>query len=1337
MRALVDAEKQAGARGIVLTRLSLLLASTALCILAKPAPASAACVFDCWTGATSADWFTSTNWTAGTPTSATNVEIEQGSPNANPTIGINGTSNAAASAMVEIGATTGTTGLVTLSTTNANPASWTIGGNLTLGEGGIGTINISNGATLTTANRTTIGFNAGATGTLTIDGVGSLWNAQVNSTAIIVGQGGTGFLGITNGAVVETTGRSGDVEIGFGSGSTGTVTVGSAASPNLANPSTLTNVGGNQPGNLLVGDGGNGTLTINKDGAVSGFFGATLGNQSGSQGTVTVNGGSLNVTFLSTGVLTVGDAGQGTLTIENGGTVTSGFGQIAVLSGSAGSSATVTGAGSTWNSTGGVTVGQADTGSLSILAGGTVNIASTGEFTVGGSFGGANGTGTVIVDNGTLRAYSPQIFIGAEGKPGSTLTVQNGGLFASDGGSIGAGFFANSGTGVVTVTGAGSLWDGARNSSGNVDADSEITINNRLSMTGLIIQQGGQVIDGIGLVGNDSAIGTLNTVAVDGAGSKWTNLTELTVGFFGFGFGPGSSAGAVNITNGAQVTAPTVLIGLLPDGGGAITDKIAVSGAGSSVQSSGTVVVGEFGTGALAISGGATVSDNHGIIGYSSATPGSLAFNGFGVFDTNNVGANSVGSVTVTDAGSTWNNATSLIVGDNTNTSPSYSGIGGGTATGTLTVANGGTVIVNGGAGTINVAVNNGATGTINIGAAKGDAAAAPGMISAAEILFGSGTGGIVFNHTSTNYGFGASIQGAGTVDVESGTTVLTANSGYTGATTVNGGTLQVDGSIANSSVTVNAGGTLGGTGIVGNTAINGGTLAPGNVSGSVFGPLTVQGNLSFTAASTYMIQVSPTGRTNVTGTATLGGASVAANFMTSSFVQKQYVIVNATGGVSGTFGSLVTTNLPLIFSASLSYDAHDAFLDLTLNSGNSNGLNGNQQNVANALTNAFNAGGLPLLFLGLTPAGLTQASGEVATGSQQTTFDAMNLFMGLLTDPFMDRSGNGVNGGAGASPFAEESDGASSYAAKDKPRLRSERDAYAAIYRKGPIAAPFVPSWSVWAAGFGGSQTTDGNAALGSNTATSSVAGTAVGADYRFSPSTLAGFALAGGGTSFSIAGGLGSGRSDLFQAGAYLRHTAGPAYISAALAYGWQDITTNRTVTIAGVDQLHAEFNANAFSGRVEGGYRYATPWLGITPYAAAQFTTFDLPAYAEAALSGTNNFALGYAAKSVTDPRSEFGLRTDRSYAMQDGVLTLRGRLAWAHDFDTDRGIAATFQALPGASFVVNGAAQAHDAALTTASAELKWQNGWSAAATFEGEFSNVTTSYAGKGVVRYTW
>jgi uncharacterized protein YhjY with autotransporter beta-barrel domain len=294
------------------------------------------------------------------------------------------------------------------------------------------------------------------------------------------------------------------------------------------------------------------------------------------------------------------------------------------------------------------------------------------------------------------------------------------------------------------------------------------------------------------------------------------------------------------------------------------------------------------------------------------------------------------------------------------------------------------------------------------------------------------------------------------------------------------------------------------------------------------------------------------------------------------------------------------------------------------------------------------------------------------------------------------------------------------------------------AMFTKAPPAA-FEQRWSVWAAGYGGSQTTDGNAALGSNTATSSIAGTVVGADYRISPYTLTGFALAGGGTSFSVANG-GSGHSDLFQAGAFIRHTVGPAYISGALAYGWQDITTNRTVSVAGIDQLRAEFNANAFSGRLEGGYRFVSPWaggIGLTPYAAAQFTTFDLPAYAEQATVGSNAFALAYNAKDVTDTRSELGIRTDKSWAMQGAILTLRGRFAWAHDFDPDRSIAATFQTPPGASFTVNGAEQAHDSALTSASAEMKWINGWSAAATFEGEFSDVTNSYAGKGVLRYTW
>jgi autotransporter-associated beta strand protein len=590
---------------------------------------------------------------------------------------------------------------------------------------------------------------------------------------------------------------------------------------------------------------------------------------------------------------------------------------------------------------------------------------------------------------------------------------------------------------------------------------------------------------------------------------------------------------------------------------------------------------------------------------------------------------------------------------------------------------------------------------------------------------------------TAANDTYAGMISGNGGLTLNGGTETLTGAIGYSGATTINGGTLVVNSSLASSSgVTVNTGGTLMGTGAVGGTSIAGGTFAPG--SGTPGSSMTVNGVLGFTAASTYAVNINPTTSSfaNVTGTATLGGATVNAIYANGSYVSKKYAILTA-GFISGSFGSLINTNLPTNFTTSLSYDTKNAYLNLALNftlsgttpsgssaSGFGSGLNINQQNVGNTLTNFFNTtGGIPLVFGGLTPVGLSQASGETATGTQQTTFNAMTQFMGVMTDPFIDGRGNGG---------APQGSGASGYASTQN--TGAARDAFA-MFNKAPVAS-FEQRWSTWVAGFGGSQTTDGNTAVGSNSATSRVYGTAVGADYRFSPDTIAGFSLAGGDTNFSVAN-AGTGHSDLFQAGAFVRHTIGAAYLSAALAYGWQDVTTDRTVTISGADQLRARFDANAWSGRAEGGYRFVTPVMAVTPYAAGQFTTFELPSYAEGVVSGASTFALSYGAKSVTDARSELGVRTDKSWALQDSVLTLRGRIAWAHDYDPDRSIGATFQALPGASFVVNGAAQASDSALTTASAEIKWINGWSAAATFEGEFSDVTRSYAGKGVVRYAW
>ncbi|MBR1194396.1 autotransporter domain-containing protein [Bradyrhizobium sp. AUGA SZCCT0160] len=694
-------------------------------------------------------------------------------------------------------------------------------------------------------------------------------------------------------------------------------------------------------------------------------------------------------------------------------------------------------------------------------------------------------------------------------------------------------------------------------------------------------------------------------------------------------------------------------------------------------------------------------------------------------------------------------------------------GAGGGGLGGALFVQEGGSLTI---AGAFNVngsSVAGGAGGAGGPGLGGVDNGAAGGGGSAfgtgiflqgngiINFLPGSGATQTISDGIADQTGSGGAGVNAGIWGLNkngAGTLVLSGANTYSGATTVGGGSLRAGHAAAfgtSNLFTVSGGATLDlngfnqtfaglqGAGTV--TGANGtisGIFTPGN--GTPGSSMAMTGNLVFQAAAQYLVQVNPTTSSfvAVTGTATLGGATVGATFAPGVYVQKKYTILTATGGVSGTFSGLTTSNAPATSTTSLSYDANNVYLNLALFSGPNfpGGLNVNQQNVANGLINFFNAtGGIPAVFANLSPNGLSQAAGQTATGSQQATFNAMNQFMGVMMDPFIAGRGDAATAGGNASGFADEE--ALAYAAKK----RNPNDALAAIYTKAPPMVPFQQRWSVWAAGFGGSQTTDGNTVAGSNTATSRIYGTAIGADYRFSPFTIAGFSLAGGGTNFSVANN-GNGRSDLFQAGAFIRHNVGAAYLSGALAYGWQDVTTDRTVTIAGIDQLRARFNANAWSGRVEGGYRFVAPvigGIGFTPYAAGQFTTFELPAYAEGVISGTNTFALAYGAKSVTDTRSELGLRTDKSFAMQAAILTLRGRLAWAHDFNPDRGIGATFQTLPGASFFVNGAAQAANSALVTASAETKWMNGWSTAATFEGEFSNVTRSYAGKGVVRYAW
>ena len=590
----------------------------------------------------------------------------------------------------------------------------------------------------------------------------------------------------------------------------------------------------------------------------------------------------------------------------------------------------------------------------------------------------------------------------------------------------------------------------------------------------------------------------------------------------------------------------------------------------------------------------------------------------------------------------------------------------------------------------------------------------------------------------------------------------------------INEGALVVNGTMSNSTMTVNSGAALLGSGTVGSTVVNtGGFLAPG--SAGVLGTMTIAGNLALQSGAFYIVQVNPAtaSTTNVSGTASLAG-TVGAIFASGSYVTRSYTILTAAGGVTGTFDAGAVRGLPAGFQPSLSYTGNTVVLNLEahlvpvspaspVELSTQTGLlrlttfpsvpglpdlpdqpstapplppfTTNQLNVGLAIDNFFNNGGaLPPAFVslyGLTGGNLTNAldqlSGEAATGAQKVGFQLTDQFLNLMLDPFVD--GRSGIGGADhpALGFAPEREAL-------PPELAL---AYASVLKAPPAPAlVYEPRWTAWGGAYGGANRTSGNLAItGSHDLSARTAGFTSGLDYRVTPDTVFGFALAGGGTGWSLANNLGSGKSDAFQAGVYGATKYGPAYLAAAFAFTNHWMTTDR---VAVGDHLSADFKAQSYGGRLEGGYRFGMPYGGITPYAAIQAQSFHTPGITET--DGiANGFALAFGSRDATDTRSELGARFDRVLAVySNAVLALRARVAWAHDRVSDPTLLPVFQALPGAgSFIVNGATPAKNSALTSAGAELRLANGVTLLAKFNGEFASHSSTYAGTGMVRYTW
>jgi len=982
--------------------------------------------------------------------------------------------------------------------------------------------------------------------------------------------------------------------------------------------------------------------------------------------------------------------------------------------------------------------------------GGSLAVGGTGGTTNTTTAGGTGGVGTVAGGDG-----------GGGGGGGAGSTGGDGGAGTNTGGGSAAGGTGGSSAGASGSNGGDSLGGASAGAAGGGGGAHGEIVTTTTTDAGALGGNGGKG-GGVASPGSDGSGGGGGAggygVVVNGSSLTYTNTGTVRGGTGGAGgnagstcpsCGGGGSGGAggigVDFLSGGTLNNSGIIAG--GNGGAGGTASAAGGGVNGSAGAGGAGIVGS----GLTVINSGTVTG--GLSGDGVTRANAITFTG----GTNTLelrfGSSITGNVIA------FSTADTLALGGTTNASFDVSQIGAtaqyqgfgifqktGTSTWTLTgttstvtswAINGGTLAVSSDSN-----LGNG-SGTLSFGG--GTLQFLSGFTTSRAVTLNAGGG--TFDTNGNNATLSGVISGTGGLTkIGAGALTLSGNSSYSGATAVNAGTLFVNGSIANSAVMVNSGATLAGTGTVGATTINsGGIFAPGTSPGTI----TVQGNLAFQSGALYLVQVNPStaSSTNVTsgGTASLAG-TVQAAFASGSYASRAYTILSAAGGLNGTtFNTLTTSNLPAGFTASLSYTATDAILNLTAilaqiaqpsgpsgPSALSCGFSVNQCNVANALNAFFNNGGtLPPNFVtifGLTGANLANAltllSGEAATGGQQVAFQLTNQFLNVMLDPFVDGRSNPLGGSAiGFAPEREE--------LPDDLAL-----AYAKILKEPPKPPSFDQRWSVWGAGYGGSNRTTGDpAVIGSHDLSARTAGGTAGLDYRLAPGTVVGFALAGGGTSWGLAQGLGGGKSDAFQAGVYGATRWGPAYLTAALAYTNHWMSTDR-FAFAG-DHLSASFNAQSFGGRVESGYRFATIYGGLTPYAAIQAQSFHTPSYNESDLNA-GGFGLAFNSRNATDTRSELGARFDRLLLLNpEAALTLRARVAWAHDWVSDPSLVPLFQALPGASFVVNGATLAKNSALTSAGVEYRLANGVTLLAKFDGEFASHSSTYAGTGTVRYTW
>lgn len=647
-----------------------------------------------------------------------------------------------------IGGSSSATGTVTV---EGPGSTWVNNLDLYVGDSGSGTLTVSNGGKVSNLGIGRIGSTIGATGKVTVDGVGSTWT---NTSHLTVGASGSGALAISGGGAVSNTAGV----IGGAAASIGTVAVTGIGSTWI------------NSGNLNVGEYGAGTMNVSAGGVASNVD-ATLGYDSGASGTVKVDGTGSNWT--NGGATLIGVSGTGWLDITNGGRVDSGVtvaGAKAIIGSAAGSTglAFVEDAGSTWNVVNDLVVGESGSGTLVIARNGKVSVGGTLILAQNAGSSGALDIGGNLAP-GTLDATNVQFGAGAGSiRFNHTSTNYNFDAAISGLGTINqwkgtthltadsSGF-----TGQTHITGGSLLVDG-KLGTGAVDVQSGGTLGGKGSIGGSVTVASGGILSGV--QGQTLTMQSLNldsganvnvTLSSPGGAALFHVANNLTLD------------GTLNITSGGAF-GPGVYS--LMTYGGALTDN------GLDIGST------PFGSTAADFGVQTSVAGQVNLI--SNALPNLAFWDGDGAVNANNNIVDG-GSGVWTAASTNW-----------TDMNGSTNGVLHPQPTFVIFQGTAGTVTVDASAGSISVTGMQFASDGYQITGAPITLADPNSIIRVGD---GSAAGA---NYKAT---IGSVLTGSGGLNkTDLGALILTADNNYTGGTTITGGTLQLGNGGTSGSVTGN-----------------------------------------------------------------------------------------------------------------------------------------------------------------------------------------------------------------------------------------------------------------------------------------------------------------------------------------------------------------------------------------------------------------------------------------------------------------------------------------------------------------------------------------------------